>query len=247
MWEGTTGIGSKLWSGISSLGSAIGGFASNLWGGAKSVGSAVGEFASNAWEGAKSLSTKAVEGAKSIWGGVKSWFGYGAKESNMQPPQTNMDNINKLNTSIATKLETGGVHSIPAVRPSGMDGDVSTTKDVSVANVQPLHLRDISQTILREKAGANSGGGKLQSDELTRMEDASHKQVDELEQIREGILELVALMKPRGGSSLAADSNQVAGSTRDSRRPMGSAIYGKMRNGNPVSNANRSVNTTDVT
>ena len=79
------------------------------------------------------------------------------------------------------------------------------------------------------------------------MEEASYKQVNELEQIKEAMVELVALMKPRGGSSLAAGSNQTAGSTRDPKRPMHSAIYGRMRDGNPAANANKSINTGERT
>ncbi|MFN9978761.1 MAG: hypothetical protein ACK53Y_02545, partial [bacterium] len=63
--------------------------------------------------------------------------------------------------------------------------------------MEPVHLRDITGTILRDRAG--TGSNKLQSDELSRMEESAYKQVEELEQIRQGIQELVSLMKPKGG------------------------------------------------
>ena len=127
-------------------------------------------------------------------------------------------------------------HAIPTVRPLDME------EPEAGANVQPVHLRDISQTILRDKAANQPATGKLQSDELTRMEEASIRQVEELEQIKEGIHEMVALMKPTGrGSQASGYSDQIAGSTRDPRRPMHSATFGKMKYGKPGGNANSSV------
>ena len=72
------------------------------------------------------------------------------------------------------------------------------------------------------------------------MEETSYRQVEELEQIKQGINELVSLMKPKGGG-VAGPSNQVAGSTRDPRRPMNSATFGKMKFGYISGTANKDV------
>jgi hypothetical protein len=105
------------------------------------------------------------------------------------------------------------------------------------AGVEPVHLQDITGSILRERAG--SGGSKLQSDELSRMEETAYKQVEELEQIRQGINELVSLMRPRG--SVAGGSDEAGpGKTKDPRRPLHAARFGKMKYGTVGGLANRS-------
>jgi hypothetical protein len=121
-----------------------------------------------------------------------------------------------------------GQHAIPVLKPEAE----------SVNDVQPIHLRDITDSILRERAG--SGGSKLQSDELSRMEEASYRQVEELEQIREGIREMVSLLKPRGSSTIG-DGAGTAGRTRDPKRPLHAANFGKMKYGKVGGNANRSL------
>jgi phage-related protein len=163
-----------------------------------------------------------------------------------QPPESIFEKLNySIDSSLASRNLPLDGHAIPVARPSEVEAAPGVD---ATTNVQPVHLRDIGQTILRDKASANSGGGKLQSDELTRMEETAYKQVEELEQIREGINELVALMKPRGGgSNIAGDSNQLPGSTKDPRVPMHSAIFGKKKFGNPSGNANKAIiNTGEV-
>ena len=153
------------------------------------------------------------------------------------------DKTQTIHDSIDKKLENSSniIHSVPTVRP--LEGEPASGIGSEIdKNVQPVHLRDISQTILREKVGSQPSSGRLQSDELTRMEEASVRQVEELEQIRDGILELVALMKPTGrGAQLSGYSDQLAGSTKDPRRPMHSATFGKMKYGKPGGNANSSI------
>jgi len=105
------------------------------------------------------------------------------------------------------------------------------------AGVEPVHLQDITGSILREKAG--SGGSKLQSDELSRMEETAYKQVEELEQIREGINELVSLMRPRG-SVIGSSGENGPGKTKDPRRPLHAVRFGKMKYGGVGGLANRS-------
>jgi hypothetical protein len=143
------------------------------------------------------------------------------------------------------------IHSIPTVHTMPGDATTATTpigaspiSSSATAEVEPVHLRDITGTILRERAGAT--GNRLQSDELSRMEEASNRQVSELEQIRQGIQELVSLMKPRGGT--VGDSGDAGrGNTKDPRRPMHAARFGKMKFGVPGGLANRSiVNTGEV-
>jgi len=131
----------------------------------------------------------------------------------------------KIGTASAATATPVGEHAIPTARPA---------RDAT-NNVEPVHLRDITGSILRDKAGV--GGNRLQSDELTRMEEASHQQVSELEQIRQGINELVSLMRP-GGESVG-ESEYGGGGTRDSVRPAQVALYGRMKNGKMGGLANR--------
>jgi hypothetical protein len=134
-----------------------------------------------------------------------------------------------------------GVHSVPMAMTVSGDATSATAiapDDGGVADVEPVHLRDIGSTILRDRAG--SGGNKLQSDELSRIEEISYRQIGELEQIRQGIQELVSLMKPKGSSVAASSSDMEAGSTRDPRRPMHAARFGKMKFGKVGGQANRS-------
>jgi hypothetical protein len=144
------------------------------------------------------------------------------------------------------------MHAIPMARPLPGDATTATTPAASslapsegIPSVEPVHLRDITGTILRDRAG--TGSNKLQSDELSRMEESAYKQVEELEQIRQGIQELVSLMKPKGGGVAGNSDPMGPGHTKDPRRPMHSARFGKMKFGVPGGLANRSVvNTGEV-
>jgi hypothetical protein len=226
-------IADKVSAGVSSAIEA----AKGLWQGAKGV-------ASNLWQGAKGVASKAIEyhpmnlavkGASklmqsgpAIWDGVKSFFGFG-KDKAAEASQS-------LDNGLAN--QTYDKHAIPTAMP--------TSVQPTTGEAQPVHLGDVGQTILREKAG--TAGNKLQSDELARMEEASNQQVSELEQIRQGIEELVALMKPRGGGGgLAGESNQRIGSTKDFSSPRSSAIFGKMTSGKIVSGANKGIINTGPT
>jgi hypothetical protein len=143
------------------------------------------------------------------------------------------------------------IHSVPMIHAMPGDATTATTpvgagpmSSSATADVEPVHLRDITGTILRDRAGAS--GNRLQSDELSRMEEASNRQVSELEQIRQGIQELVSLMRPSGGV-VGGSGEMGAGSNKDPRRPMHAARFGKMKFGVPGGLANRSVvNTGEV-
>jgi len=226
-------IADKVSAGVSSAIEA----AKGLWQGAKGV-------ASNLYQGAKGVASKAIDyhpmnlavkGASklmqsgpAIWDGVKSFFGFG-KDKAAEASQS-------LDNGLAN--QTYDKHAIPTAMP--------TSVQPTTGEAQPVHLGDVGQTILREKAG--TAGNKLQSDELARMEEASNQQVSELEQIRQGIEELVALMKPRGGGGgLAGESNQRIGSTKDFSSPRSSAIFGKMTSGKIVSGANKGIINTGPT
>jgi hypothetical protein len=124
-----------------------------------------------------------------------------------------------------------GQHAVPIAKPS---------EDADVGAVQPVHMKDITGSILRDKAGT-SGRGKIQSDELSRIEEASLRQVDELEQIKQGISEMVALLKPKGTSVVGGTGDMGAGRTKDPRRPLHSAQFGKMKYGRAGGNANRAI------
>lgn len=144
--------------------------------------------------------------------------------------------VNKAAEKAAEKVEA---KSVAAATPVGQPTVPAVKSEgTPAAGAQPVHLRDITGSILRDKAGA--GGNKLQSDELARMESASQKQVSELEQIRQGIQELVSLMKP-SGSNVAGDSGDMGyAKTKDPRRPMHAIRFGKMKYGKVGGLANRS-------
>jgi hypothetical protein len=189
------------------------------------------------------IGTAIGAGVGGLLGGGAELYKWATEKEVPKPPKTDLEKINNLNSSIDASLSKGqgtlSQHAIPMANPTDTEAKpiANTTTDV-----QPVHLRDIGQTILREKVSSGSGVGKLQSDELTRMEETAYKQVEELEQIREGINELVALMKPRGGgSSIAGSSKITPGSTKDPTRPMQSARFGLMTSGRPSGNANRAV------
>jgi len=135
--------------------------------------------------------------------------------------------VERASASVATPV---GHHAVPAARPS---------QGEDVGSVQPVHLRDITGSVLRDRAGT-SGTGRVQSDELSRIEQASFRQVEELEQIRQGISDMVALLKPKGGSVGGSDETG-AGGTKDPRRPLHAARFGKMKYGKVGGNANRSL------
>lgn len=140
--------------------------------------------------------------------------------------KTASEKMAKKSAAVSTPV---GEHAVPALRP----------EESPTAGVQPVHLRDITGSILRDRAG--SGGNKLQSDELARMEETSNRQVEELEQIREGIREMVSLLKPKAGGIVGDDSGNGPGRTRDPRRPLHAANFGKMKYGKMGGNANRSL------
>jgi hypothetical protein len=136
------------------------------------------------------------------------------------------------------------IHSVPMIHTMAGDATTATVpvgtsagSSSPTTGVEPVHLRDITGTILRDRAGAT--GNRLQSDELSRMEEASNRQVSELEQIRQGIQELVSLMRPRGGV-VGSGEDSGAARTKDPRRPMHAAKFGKMKYGKMGGSPNRS-------
>jgi hypothetical protein len=103
-----------------------------------------------------------------------------------------------------------------------------------------MHLRDITESILRDKTSAQAGTNKLQSDELSRIEEASNQQVDELIRVRESIDKLVDLMRPKG-SVLEGGGGSGPGSTRDPKTPVHAALFGNSRYGRVGDSENRSL------
>jgi len=181
-------------------------------------------------------------------GGWKEWFtgsdgvieGF-KKLSKIGTPefQATADSISKMAEGME-KIQA--IDSVPMSVAVASDATTATSAppdaDSGVAQVEPVHLKDIGGTIMRERAG--SGGNKLQSDELSRIEEISSRQVGELEQIRQGIQELVSLMKPKGSSVVGSGGDAGPGSTKDPRRPMHAVRFGKMKYGKIGGNANRS-------
>lgn len=130
--------------------------------------------------------------------------------------------------------------SIQKVNPTSAFNGASAQASTSQASMQPYHPADIAESILRERTSAEAGTPNFKSPELVAIEEASYQQVETLEEIAEGIHELVALMKPRGNSIVGSTDQQTA-STRGKRRPMHSAQYGTLKYGKPGGNANRQV------
>jgi hypothetical protein len=149
-----------------------------------------------------------------------------AKEKMLELERGTSASVEKTSAALSTSV---GHHAVPILKP----------EDNPASEVQPVHLRDITDSILRDRAG--SGGNRLQSDELARMEEASYRQVEELEQIREGIKEMVSLLRPKGGSVVGDTSGSGHGRTKDPRRPLHAANFGKMKYGKVGGNANRSL------
>ena len=137
-----------------------------------------------------------------------------------------------MDLATAQNSTSVGYHAVPALRED---------REGNVGSVQPRHINGITEKILAAKAGSQAGSGKLQSDELARIDEASSKQVDKLEQIREGIFALVALMKPQGNVVGGSDENK-AGRNKDPRRPRHAALFATKKYGGPGDNANRALN-----
>ena len=154
--------------------------------------------------------------------------GAGGKQPVAKAADTASKKIETKSTAVATPV---GQHAVPIAKPS---------EGADVGSVQPVHMKDITGSILRDKAGT-SGRGKIQSDELSKIEEASLRQVDELEQIKEGISEMVALLKPKGTRVVGGTEDMGQGSTKDPRRPLHAARFGKMKYGKVAGNANRSL------
>jgi len=136
-----------------------------------------------------------------------------------------------LENKAATLTTPVGHHAVPMLKPEG---------ESDVGAVQPMHLRDITNTILRDKAGSQAEAGKLPVKELAGIEDASNEQVDRLGLIKDAINKLVDLMTPKG-SSVVGDDGGKAGSTKDSMMPVHAGLFGNSRYGRVGDSANRSV------
>jgi len=160
-----------------------------------------------------------------IYDGV---VGAGGKQPVAKAADAASKKIETNSTAVATPV---GQHAVPIAKPS---------EDADVGSVQPVHLKDITGSILRDKAGT-SGTGKIQSDELSRIEEASFRQVDELEHIKQGINEMVALLKPKGTGVVGGTGDMGPGRTKDPRRPLHAAQFGKMKYGKAGGNANRAL------
>lgn len=238
--DGTKWMGEKLYDGAGWVSQQVAGLGSNIWEGTKNVGSTL-------WEGTKAIAKTAtlpqrmiLKGASWLgektkdtagWIGGKvadsakwlgSWFGIGKSEKLAE------DTSNKLKNTTEIASTPVGQHAVPTLKP-----------DENVSAVQPIHLNSISDSILKDKAGSQGNTSKIQSDELSRIEEVSNKQVDELQLIREGIQSMVELLKPK--ENIAGSQSQKEGSTRDPRRPMHAAIFGKMKYGKAGGNANRTL------
>lgn len=122
-----------------------------------------------------------------------------------------------------------GQHAIPVMRE----------EEESVSQVQPVHLRDIAESILKDKVSGDAGTGKLQSDELARMEEIANRQYAEMQQIREGIQEMVSLLKPSG--DIVGGGVGESPKTKFAREHVRPTVYGQMIDGKPGGGANRSV------
>ena len=152
-----------------------------------------------------------------------------------------LENIGPQIMSPLGLLESIGLPGIGSIGSAisyfGNEPETATPLDM-----QPTPLTDVGQSIVKERTSSQAGVGKLQSDELTRMEEASNKQVSELEQINQGIQELVGFMRPTGGGATeSSSSNAIIGNTKDTRIPRNSPIFGTMKYGYPSGGPNRQI------
>jgi hypothetical protein len=135
---------------------------------------------------------------------------------------TSMERTSSAMDAMSAALATPvGQHAVPVLR----------SEEDSAGDVQPVHLRDITDSILREKTSAQAGTGKLQSDELTRLEVVANQQVAELVEIKKGINKMVDLLTPTGGGAGVVGSSEAAskGSTKDPKNPLRASRYGLMK------------------
>ena len=145
------------------------------------------------------------------------------------------DRISKAAEITAAAMETA---SLQQATPVGQHAIPVMKEDVA-GDVQPVHLRDISESILREKAGNDAGNRKLQSDELVGIEEVNNKQYEEMRQIREGIETMIGLLKP-SANTVGTEQGSVAKS-RSAKRNVTPTVFGQLRNGQPGSGANKAV------
>lgn len=97
---------------------------------------------------------------------------------------------------------------------------------------------DIVDNLTRDRASADAGSPSFKSDELSRIDEVTQKQLDTLSDIRDDIRELINIWKPKGS---AGSSGLPPAPTRDPRRPMNAAQYGELKYGKPGGNANRNI------
>jgi hypothetical protein len=136
--------------------------------------------------------------------------------------------MEQSSTALATPV---GQHAVPVMR-----------EDSPVASVQPIDpRRTYEESMLRDKAESESGSGKLQSDELARIEEVSYEQFQETHLMREGIEELVRMMKASGSVGSGVDHEKRTDSTKTHFRPN---RYGKIQDGKPGAGPNRNTSTT---
>jgi len=134
---------------------------------------------------------------------------------------TSMERTSSAMDAMSAALATPvGQHAVPVLR----------SEEDSAGDVQPVHLRDITESILREKTSAQAGTSKLQSDELTRLEVVANQQVAELVEIKKGINKVADLLTPTGGAGVVGSSEAASkGSTKDPKNPLRASRYGLMK------------------
>jgi len=109
---------------------------------------------------------------------------------------------------------------------------------VAQPQVESAPLTDVYDRMHQEQIGAEAGPTKLNSSELTAIEDASMQQVDHLATMSETLVEIKGLLTPNTGSSLSGKSpQQLQGSTAPNTTTYGSTDYGKWQFGRHAGNA----------
>lgn len=146
------------------------------------------------------------------------------------------DALSKTAEIAAAAMETA---SLQQATPVGQHAVPVMRDEEGAADVQPVHLRDIAESILRDRAGSEAGNGKLQSDELVGIEEVSNKQYEEMRQIREGIETMIGLLRPSAGT--VGTEQGPAGKSTTTKRNVTPTVYGQLRNGQPGSGANKAV------
>jgi hypothetical protein len=138
-------------------------------------------------------------------------------------------------TTAATNAVAASIMSVPLARQTTETGAMEP-------QVRSAPIADAYDRIRQEQAGAEAGSPKLQSSELSAIQEASMKQVDHLAHINETLEAIKGLLTPKEGTSLSGRSPApIKGSTTPNTTSLGSTDFGKWQFGRNAGNASNQV------